>query len=84
MDLIGVAAYREGDKMSVNKRKTMSEKEIANRAPSGHYTAYVYRRGNTSWMEIDDLCNQQRYHKGTNKIVPRIMYYVKTDVYENE
>lgn len=45
-----------------------------------HYTAFVYRRGNTGWMEIDDLKKQVQYHKQVTHVVPRLLVYVKESV----
>lgn len=77
MDLIGAVAYRGKDGTTVKVDTKSTELEIANAAPIGHYTAYVYRRGNTGWMELDDLCSRPRNHGKTHKIVPRLLMYVK-------
>lgn len=45
--------------------------------PMGHYTAYVYRRGNTSWMEMDDISASCKYVRKEHKVVPRLIMYAK-------
>ena len=47
------------------------------RSTSGHYTALGYRRGNASWMEVDDLKTKTIFRSEKNKIVPRLLMYVK-------
>lgn len=43
----------------------------------GHYTAFAYRRGNTSWMRMDDHRDSCEFSKDFIKISPRLLMYVK-------
>lgn len=47
-------------------------------APDGHYVAYSYRRGNSSWMEANDHAPKTKNRSGKHKIVPRLIVYVKS------
>lgn len=47
----------------------------------GHYTNFVYRRGNTGWTEADDLSTQTKLVHYQTKIVPRMLVYIKTKKY---
>lgn len=46
---------------------------------NGHYTTFVYRRGDTSWMELDDLRNNSIFRIKKHKIVPRLLMYIKNN-----
>lgn len=46
----------------------------------GHYTAFIYRRGNTGWMEVDDMKDKSKFVHENIQIVPRLIIFVKTNV----
>ncbi|CAH2979386.1 unnamed protein product [Chilo suppressalis] len=48
-----------------------------NESQTGHYTAFTYRRGNTGWMEFDDLQRQSSNKSLKYKALPRVLMYVK-------
>lgn len=64
--LIGIVGYH-----GIGGLKRRSSEGIA------HYTAFIYRRGNTGWMEVDDLQKKSIYRPLSYKIVPRLLIYVK-------
>lgn len=66
LDLIGVVAYSHG--------KDGDKEDSSN----GHYSTFVYRRGNTGWMEINDLWDHTVNRKEKVLIVPRILMFIKT------
>lgn len=49
-----------------------------NESQTGHYTAFTYRRGNTGWMEFDDLQRQSLNKSLKYKALPRLLMYVKS------
>lgn len=66
----GVVAFYGG---RINTRRT-SENDAGE---SGHYTAIIYRRGNNTWMEYDDLKEKSAFVNQNKKIVVRLIMYVK-------
>lgn len=66
--LMGAIAYRG---IGGSTRSTITKDS------GGHYVAYAYRRGNTSWMVMDDLKSKCAFVKDTTKIVPRMLMYIK-------
>lgn len=73
--LIGIVRYL--DMIGSEKTRSKLISESISRGPDGHYTAVAYRRGNTSWIEIDDTQTKQIPRGQNFKVVPRLLMYVK-------
>lgn len=56
--LLGTVAY-EGPSMT---RASITKES------GGHYVAYSYRRGNTSWMKMDDLHDKCNFVNNKKKL----------------
>lgn len=76
--LIGVIHYQN---MTINRKtrqKGLNESDtLISSRPDGHYTAVAYRRGNTSWVEIDDSQKKPIPRSNNHKVVPRLLMYVR-------
>ena len=68
---MGVLAYR-GTGATTRSLKTI------NKTSGGHYLTYAYRRGNTSWMELDDIPASCKFVRDSAKVIPRLLMYIKT------
>lgn len=66
-----------GKKMNLRRVSDETLLQQLNSESMGHFVTYSFRRGNTCWVEADDLIGHTKFRKGNYKIVPRLIVYVK-------